>query len=91
MARSNESFNRRERERAKKQKADEKRQRRLNKTEALPADEESPDAAPSPEPVDQSVVLRKLAELNDAFDAGDLTFEDFDEQRTALLATLTID
>jgi hypothetical protein len=88
MARSNESFSRRERERAKKQKADDKRQRRLAKPE--PSDE---DASP-PEPVeqvDEGDVLRQLAELNAAFDAGELPFETFDEQRQALLAALTIE
>lgn len=88
MARSNESFSRRERERAKKQKADDKRQRRLAKPE--PSDEDVPAAEPV-EQVDQDVVLRQLAELNAAFDAGELPFETFDEQRQALLSSLTIE
>jgi hypothetical protein len=43
------------------------------------------------EEVDEGDVLRQLAELNAAFDAGELPFETFDEQRQALLAALTIE
>lgn len=86
MARSNESFNRRERERAKKQKANDKRQRRLAKPETDEAAEEP--AAPA---VDQGVLLQQLADLNAAFDAGDIKFEDFEEQRDALLEAIRID
>jgi hypothetical protein len=93
MARSHQSLNRRERERAKKQKADDKRQRRLAKpdAEADPSATDADTATEEVEPVDEGDILRQLAELNAAFDAGDLAFDDFDEQRTALLAALTIE
>jgi hypothetical protein len=96
MARSHQSLSRRERERAKKQKADDKRQRRLAKPDPEAVDPSGEtgelDGAVEPvEPVDESDILRKLADLNAAFDAGDLEFEDFDEQRTALLSALTIE
>lgn len=89
MARSNESFNRRERERAKKQKADAKRQRRLTRPESDDGDESTTEAAD--QPVDQGALLQRLAELNEAFEAGNLTFEDFDEQRAELIALIAVD
>jgi hypothetical protein len=96
MARSHQSLSRRERERAKKQKADDKRQRRLAKPDPDAGDPsgepgELDEAVEAVEPVDESDILRKLADLNAAFDAGDLEFDDFDEQRTALLSALTIE
>jgi hypothetical protein len=95
MARSHQSLSRRERERAKKQKADDKRQRRLAKPDAEPGDPseagELDESVEPVEPVDEGDILRKLAELNAAFDAGDVPFDDFDEQRTALLSALTIE
>lgn len=89
MAKSNQSFSRRERERAKKEKANEKRARRLAKPDADAADEDV--EAPPVEARDEGEVLRKLAELNAAFEAGDLDFDTFDEQRQELLASLTIE
>ncbi len=85
MARNNQSFNRRERERAKKQKADDKRQRRLTRPDATDEETESTAAA------DQGAVLQQLAELNAAFEAGDVSFDDFEEQRSALLALIEVD
>lgn len=85
IAKSKESINRREREKAKREKADAKRERRLAKTDA-----EAEPEAPA-EVVDESAILDQLTALNAAFDAGELTFDDFDEQRTALLGKLRID
>lgn len=89
MARSHESFNRRERERAKKQKAADKRERRLTKSETSEEDD-APSPGADPE-VDQAEIIRQLAELNAAFEGHDLSFEDFEKQRAALLAQLAVD
>ena len=85
---SNESFSRRERERAKKLKADAKRERRQTRGEVT----EEPGEAVAPAPVvDQADVMRQLAALNAAFDAGEMEFEDFDGHRADLLAKLATD
>jgi hypothetical protein len=85
---SNESFSRRERERAKKLKADAKRERRQNRPE--PGDEPT-DEVVTPQAVDQNAVIGQLAALNAAFDAGEMEFEDFDRHRAELLVKLTVD
>jgi hypothetical protein len=84
MARRNESFERRERERAKKAKANAKREQRLSRGTS-PGDRE-PRAD-----TDESAVLEQLAELHRAFEDGQITFDDLEERRGALLAQLEID
>jgi hypothetical protein len=87
MAKSRESFERRQRERAKKAKADAKRERRMSHDEDSPS---SPvgDAAPS---VDENVVIGKLAELHAAFDNEEISFDDFEARRSELLTRLRVD
>lgn len=86
MAKGRESFDRRQRERAKKAKADAKRQRRLTKD-----DEEGEVIEEAPSPVvDEEAVLASLAKLHEAFDQERIGFEEFEEQRTELLARLQI-
>ncbi len=89
MAKSKESFNRRERERMKRQKADAKRERRLTSDEP---GEGSEGAAPAPVqvPVDEAAIIQQLAELNATFEMGDLGFEDFDKRRSQLLSQLAV-
>lgn len=79
-------MNRREREKAKKEKADAKRERRMAKAEAAASEPEVPREA-----VDEIRILDQLTALNAAFDAGELTFDVFDEQRAALLGMLRIE
>lgn len=86
---SNESFNRRERARAKKLKADAKRERRQSRGEVDP-DAEPVESTPKPE-VDQGAVIAKLEKLTKAFDDGDVDFDTFEEQRAELLAQLVIE
>ena len=85
---SNESFSRRERERAKKLKADAKRDRRQNRSEE--SDEPAEDVAPA-KVVDQGAVMDQLAALNAAFDDGQMAFEDFERHRAELLEKLVVD
>ena len=91
MAKSRQSFNRRERERVKKEKAAAKREKRFNKNAATDDDEVEDTEAETAEPVDEGEVIRQLAELNETFDAGDLAFEEFEKRRTELLAQLVVD
>jgi hypothetical protein len=85
MAKSRESFERRQRERAKKAKADAKRERRLSGDSSTPAP-----AEPGPS-VDQNVVIGKLAELHAAFDNEEISFDDFEARRSELLTHLRVD
>jgi acetyl-CoA acetyltransferase len=86
MAKSRESFERRQRERAKKAKADAKRERRFSH-EDDPAS--SPvDAGPQ---VDENAVIDKLAELHAAFDNEEISFDDFEARRSELLTRLQVD
>jgi hypothetical protein len=87
MAKSKESFNRRERERMKRQKADAKRERRLTNDELVPGSEGD---APPPVIVDESAIIQQLADLNATFEMGDLGFEDFDKRRSQLLSQLAV-
>ena len=64
MAKSKESFDRRQRERAKKAKADAKRERRLTKPEASDAEEEEVTAPAA----DEDALLAELAQLHAAYD-----------------------
>jgi hypothetical protein len=86
MAKSRESFERRQRERAKKAKADAKRERRMSHDEdgnPSPVDE-----SPS---VDENAVIGKLAELHAAFDNEEISFDDFETRRSELLTHLRVD
>lgn len=90
MARSKQTFERRERERAKKAKASAKRERRQSGAPVGPDDEDVETTPAGPE-VDQGEVIAALGELTAAFDRGDVNFEDFETERARLLAQLTID
>ena len=87
MAKSKESFDRRQRERAKKAKVDAKRERRQSKSDA-PADEPATAAAPR---VDEDVLIGALGKLHEEFDDGKIGFDDFEARRTELLSRLQVD
>lgn len=89
MAKSKQSFDRLQRERAKKAKADAKRERRLNKDDE-PAEEEG-DAATSGGAASQDAVLKELEELHAAFDDERINFDDFEAKRAELLSRLQVD
>ncbi|HEU5148898.1 MAG TPA: hypothetical protein VFU19_00285 [Iamia sp.] len=64
------SFAKRQREKAKKEKAEEKAQRRLERAAAEPEVEVRP-------PVDEGALLEELAALHARFEDGGLDYEDF--------------
>lgn len=86
MAKGKESFERRQRERAKKAKADAKRELRLNKPEASETDDEAEMPA-----VDQGAVLAELAQLHEAFDNENIALDEFEERRAALLSQIAVE
>lgn len=90
MAKSKQSFDRLQRERAKKAKADAKRERRLSKDDSVSeATDES--AAASSGAAQEDAVLKELAELHAAFDDEQISFDDFEAKRAELLARLHVD
>jgi hypothetical protein len=90
MATQRSSFAKRERDRAKKAKADAKRQARLEKgPEDGEEDEEEVETVRSNESAED--IMAKLAKLHEAFDDNQIEFEDFEEQKAELMARMPIE
>jgi hypothetical protein len=86
MATRRTTSNKRERERSKQAKAAAKRERRLDKSpdedgeEAVEFDENS---------ATTDELIERIAAMHEKYDDGQMTFEDFDEEKTELMALLT--
>lgn len=94
MAASRTSFEKLQRDRAKKAKAAAKREKRLDKSvEPSDADEATVDpsslAAGEEIPADQ--LLRMVAELHEQFESEKISFEEFEDRKTELFALLSVD
>lgn len=85
VAKSRESFERRQRERAKSAKAQAKRERRMS------SDDSGPSAPIDRVDVDENAVIAELAELHAVFDREAITFEEFEARRSELVARLHVD
>jgi hypothetical protein len=82
------TFNKRERERSKQAKAAAKRARRQDKTtedDELDVTEQSSAGGESTE-----TLLKRIEALHEDYDAGRISFEDFDEQKSELVDKLAI-
>ena len=91
MAVQRTSFEKLQRDRAKKAKAAAKREKRLDKTEA-PADESTEiDLGEEGETLSAAELLVQIERIHKQFDDGDLSFEDFEELKSDLLGRLPID
>jgi hypothetical protein len=88
MAKSKESFDRRQRERAKKAKANAKRERRLTKDDE---DGDTPSEEGSVPGVAQDTVLARLAALHAQFEDEAISFDDFETRREELISQLTVE
>jgi hypothetical protein len=86
MATRRTTSNKRERERSKQAKAAAKRERRLDKSpdedgeEAVEFDENS---------ATTDELIERIAAMHEKYDDGQMSFEDFDEEKTELMALLT--
>ena len=85
MATRRTTSNKRERERSKQAKATAKRERRLDKspdddTEAIEFDENS---------ATTEELIERIAAMHEQYDAGQLSFEAFDEEKAELMTLLT--
>jgi hypothetical protein len=85
MATRRTTSNKRERERSKQAKATAKRERRLDKSpdeneEIVEFDENS---------ATTDELIERIAAMHEKYDDGQMSFEDFDEEKTELMALLT--
>lgn len=75
-------FQKQQREKARRERAAAKWARRVERGNATP---------PEPEPLrDQATVLAELAALHERFDAGLITFDDFEAAKSGLTAQLDV-
>ena len=88
MARRRTTFGKLERDRAKQAKAKAKIDRRAELKAAEPTEDEPVKVVA---PVDDAMVLTQLAELQEAFAAGKVGFDEFEERREALRQSLNLD
>jgi hypothetical protein len=83
MAKRRTTFGKLQRERTKKEKAAAKAERRAARLEDTV---ETPGAGPA----NEAAVIAELEALHERYDAGDLSLEDFETRRNALLSRLTV-
>lgn len=83
---SSQSFQKRQRERARQDRVKAKAARRDARREAGAESEPDPSAD-----VDQTTVLARLAELHARFENKELTFEEFEAEREEMVAQIAIE
>jgi hypothetical protein len=76
-------FQKQQREKARRERAAAKSAKRAERREARPPE-------PSTSPADHAAILEDLAQLHERFDAGLITFEDFEDGKQQLSAQLDI-
>lgn len=94
MAGQRTTFNKLQRERAKKAKAAAKRERRQDRVSTdTPAEgrAETLTLAPEEEELSAPRLLELIESIHRQFEAGTLSYEDFEEKKTELLARLPVD
>jgi hypothetical protein len=84
------SFDKLQRDRAKKAKAAAKREKRLE-GDGEPEAEAEEVTAPAGNDIPADEVLKRLEELHARYDAEQIEFEEFEKARAELLARLTVD
>lgn len=98
MGASRTSFEKLQRDRAKKAKAAAKREKRLERAQGVTTDEPTDgdpietlaELAPGQEiPADQ--LLKMVADLHERFENEEITFDEFEERKTELFAMLSVD
>ena len=92
MAAQRTSFEKLQRDRAKKAKAAAKREKRLDKSTEEPADELT-ELTPAEPGVEMSAaeLLARVEEIHRLFEDKKISFEDFEEQKAELMARISVD
>jgi hypothetical protein len=93
MAAQRTSFEKLQRDRAKKAKAAAKREKRLDKGPDDEMSDELTELAPAEPGTEMSAaeLLARVEEIHRLFDAKKLSFEDFEEQKADLMARISVD
>lgn len=93
MAAQRTSFEKLQRDRAKKAKAAAKREKRLDKGPDEEASDELSELAPAEPGTEMTAaeLLARVEEIHRLFDAKKLSFEDFEEQKADLMARISVD
>ncbi len=90
MAAQRTSFEKLQRDRAKKAKAAAKREKRLEKSTEEPEEELLPPSEPGTE-LSAAELLARVEELHRLFEDKKISFEDFEEQKADLMARISVD
>jgi hypothetical protein len=86
------SFGKYERDRNKRAKAAAKRERRQNKPTAEEKAEDLLDEPPAPHAdLSPEELLKRIEDIHRRFDEGTMSYDEFEEQKQALLASLPVD
>ena len=96
MATGRSSFAKRQRDMAKKARAEAKRQKRLGRGELYELehgdrDDDSTEPALNGAGLSNDEIMAKVEDLHRRYDDGQLDLESFDEQRTTLMAQISVD
>ena len=97
MATGRSSFAKRQRDMAKKARAEAKRQKRLGRGELYELEhgrQEDDDVATlslNPQTLSNDEIMAKVEDLHRRYDDGQLDLETFDEQRSSLMAQIAVD
>jgi len=91
MAASRTTFEKLQRDRAKQAKAAAKRARRLEKNTEAPEDDAPVDVASMGEELSAAQLLELVEKLHKQFDDEVISFEEFEDQKTELMARLTVE
>jgi hypothetical protein len=85
------TFGKREREQTKKAKAEAKRQRRQKSIESNPGEQPCDPPVPIPGRDSANELLSMIADLHQRYEAGQLSFEEFETTKADLLARLVVE
>ncbi len=91
MAAQRTSFEKLQRDRAKKAKAAAKREKRLDKGTDTPEDEDVLEPSEPGTELSAAELLRRVEELHRAFEDKKISFEDFEEQKADLMARISVE
>ena len=96
MATGRSSFAKRQRDMAKKARAEAKRQKRLGRGELYELEhahrEDDPAEAPQPDSgLSNDEIMAKVEDLHRRYSDGQMELESFDEQRATLMAQISVD
>jgi len=94
MGASRTSFEKLQRDRAKKAKAAAKREKRLERSAGTGGDAETtidPSTLEAGQEIPPDQLLKMVAELHEQFESDQISFEEFEDRKTELFALLSVD